>query len=374
MDMRNKITAVLFLLLIAAGAVTHWFVSDRDYSESEKRVLEQFPEVSAKTVFKGEFGKSMETYMSDQFPGRDTFVALKTVSERVLGKKESGGVYFADDDYLMEVFKEFDQEQITKNVKALRSLQDMADEMGIPMLTMLVPTAPQILADKLPKYAPNADQNAVITFAAEKGIKLIDVTDALTEHKKEYIFYRTDHHWTSRGAYYAYVAWKQKKGETAEPLAAFKEQSLSSRFQGTTYAKVNDPTAISDTILAYYKTENHKVSYNNGSYVTDSIYERKYLDGADQYGVFLNSNQPTTVVSGNGAGKLLIIKDSYANCFAQFVVDEYEETHMIDLRFFIQSLSDYIEENGITEILVLYNIPNFAGDSSLPRLVRILGR
>lgn len=372
--MRNKITTVLFLLLLIAGATVHWFTPDRDYSQSEKRVLEQFPEASAKAVFKGEFGKNMETYLADQFPGRDTWVSLKTVSERMLGKKESGGVYFADDDYLIEVFTAFDEDRIAANVKSLLALQDMADEMHVPMLTMLVPTAPEILSEKLPKYAPNADQGAVIAFAEGKGLKICDVTDALSEHKKEYIFYRTDHHWTSRGAYYAYAAWKQKKGETAEPLAAFTEQSLSSRFQGTTYAKVNDPTAAYDTILAYYKSENHVVSYNSGAYVTDSIYERKYLEGADQYGVFFNSNQPTTVVSGDGTGKLLIIKDSYANCFAQFVIDGYEETHMIDLRFFKGTLREYIETNGIIEILVLYNIPNFAADESLPRLVKILGR
>ena len=372
--MRNKITTVLFLLLLLAGATVHWFKPDSDYSQSEKRVLEQFPEATAKTVFSGEFGKNMETYLADQFPGRDTWVSLKTVSERALGKKESGGVYFADDGYLMEVFTAFDEEQIEANVNALLTLQNMADEMNVPMLTMLVPTAPCILSEKLPKYAPNADQGAVVAFAEEKGLKLCDVTEALSAHGKEYIFYRTDHYWTSRGAYYAYAAWKQQKGSSPEPLSAWTEKGLSSRFQGTTYAKVNDPFTTFDTILAYYKTEKHTVSYNNGAYVTDSVYETKYLDGADKYGVFFNSNQPTTVVKGSGSGRLLIIKDSYANCFAQFVVDEYEETHMIDLRFFKNSLREYIETNGITEILVLYNIPNFAADTSVARLGRMLGQ
>ena len=101
------------------------------------------------------------------------------------------------------------------------------------------------------------------------------------------------------------------------------------------------------------------MNYNNGNYVTGSIYERKYLSGKDPYAAFLNSNQSTTVVSGGGQGKLLILKDSYANCFAQFVIDDYAETHLIDLRFFKDSVSDYIAENGITQVLVLYNIPNF---------------
>ncbi len=134
--------------------------------------------------------------------------------------------------------------------------------------------------------------------------------------------------------------------------------------------KVNDPFADYDTITAYYKTLYHAVSYNGGSYVTDSIYERKYLSGKDPYATFLNSNQSVTVVSGGGEGKLLILKDSYANCFAQFVIDDYEETHLIDLRFFRESVSDYIAENSITQVLVLYNIPNFVQDTALVKTLR----
>ena len=127
------------------------------------------------------------------------------------------------------------------------------------------------------------------------------------------------------------------------------------------------PFAEYDVIDAYYKAEKHRVDYNNGNYVVDSIYERKYLDGTDQYATFLNSNQSTTVISGSGTGKCLILKDSYANCFAQFCVDDFVETHLIDMRFFRGSVQEYIEENGITEVLVLYNIPNFTSDTGIIR-------
>ena len=194
--------------------------------------------------------------------------------------------------------------------------------------------------------------------------------DILSAHKSEYIYYKTDHHFTSLGAYYCYVAWMQSQGKTAEPLSAWHSKELCDNFRGTTYSKVNDPFAPRDTITAYYKTLTHTVNYNGGNYVTDSIYERKYLSGKDQYATFLNSNQSTTVVSGSGEGKLLILKDSYANCFSQFVIDDYAETHLIDLRFFKDSVTDYIEENGITQVLVLYNIPNFAQDTAIAKTVR----
>ena len=255
-------------------------------------------------------------------------------------------------------------------MEALTKLSGSLKFAGIPMQVMLVPTAAQILSDKLPAYAPNLDQKALMDFAKTQGLDTVNVFDILSEHKDGYIYYKTDHHFTSLGAYYCYAAWMQAQGKTALPLSAWQSQSLCDNFRGTTYNKVNYPFAPYDTITAYYKTLTHTVNYNGGNYVTDCIYERKYLSGKDQYATFLNSNQSTTVVSGNGEGKLLILKDSYANCFSQFVIDDYAETHLIDLRFFKDSVTDYIEENGITQVLVLYNIPNFAQDTAIAKAVR----
>ena len=368
--MHNKVTAILFCLMLLAGAATHLFLSDRVYSENEKRELRQKPAATRQTVFSGEFGQEMETYLADQFPGRDGWVAVKTICERLLGKRESGGVYYADDGYLIDIYRSWNGKQTTANVTSLKALQDAMDDAGIPMRTMLVPTAARILSDKLPPYAQVADEQKVLDYAARRGIRLTDVTDALTAHKDEYIYYKTDHHWTSLGAYYAYAAWMRDRGLTAAPIGEWTKECLSDHFRGTTYNKVNDPLAAYDTIDAYYRSSAHTVNYNRGYYVTDTIYERSYLDGRDQYAVFLNSNQETTVITGPGSGKLLILKDSYANCFAQFTVDDFAETHLIDMRFFRGSVLKYIAENEITEVLVLYNIPNFTSDTAVARCNR----
>ena len=365
--MRNKVIAILFCAILLAGIVTHLAVPDRYYSESEKRTLSQFPALSWKSVRTGKFGDGIEEYLADQFPVRDGWVTVKTVLERLSGKKESGGVYFADDGYLIEIQKGFPANQTMANLTALKMLQDTLEEKGVAMRVMLVPTAAQILAEKLPAYAPNADQTAVTREAEKLGIRLTDVTGALSEHRDGYIYYKTDHHWTSEGAYYAYAAWMRERGAEPGPLSAWQKETLCDDFRGTTYSKVNNPDAPYDVIDAYSKVPEHRVDYNNGNYVTDSIYERKYLEGTDQYAVFLNSNQATTVVSGGGEGRLLILKDSYANCFAQFCVDDFEETHLIDMRFFPGSVKEYIAEKGITEVLVLYNIPNFTTDTGVMR-------
>lgn len=365
--MKNKIITGLFCLLLAAGIVCSILIPDRYYSESEKRTLKQFPEITLADIRSGKFGDELEKYLADQFPGRDGWVTVKTITERLSGKTEIGGVYFGKDGYLIDTNTGYSAKQTAVNVAALKKLQD---DLNIPFRVMLVPTASKILSDKLPPFAPTMDQSAILEYAQKHGLDIVDVTDALKAHSGEYIFYKTDHHWTSLGAYYAYAAWMQGKGEAVPPLSDWTKETLCDNFRGTTYAKVNDPFAAFDTIDAYYRKTAHRVDYNSGNYVTVSIYERKYLEGSDQYATFLNSNQATTVVSGGGTGKLLIIKDSYANCFAQFVVDDYEETHLIDLRFFRGDVQKYIEENGITEVLVLYNIPNFVSDKGIVNLIQ----
>lgn len=366
--MRNKIISILFCVVLALGITVSAIIPDKYYSESEKRLLQQFPSFTFKALVSGKYGEDIEDYLQDQFPARDGWITVKTLTELISGKRDISGVYFGSDGYLIQKFDSYDEENFKKNVEALKTLTDSLNEKGVPVKVILVPTAVDVLSDKLPAFAPKKDQSELISYAKDAGLDIIDVTDILNEHNDEYIFYKNDHHFTSLGAYYVYEEYMNAIGKVADPLENWQSKVLCDNFRGTTYSKVNYPFAKYDTITAYYKNEKHNVSYNGGSYVTDSIYEEKYLDGKDQYATFLNSNQATTVVSGEGDGKLLIIKDSYANCFSQFVIDDYEETHLIDLRFFNESVSDYIEANGITDVLVMYNVPNFADDTAVSKI------
>ena len=350
--------------MLAAGIILHLTFQDRYYSESEKRTLTQFPKFTAESFAAGEYSEKLEKYLADQFPGRDGWITVKTLAELGIGMRECNGVYFGKDGYLISDFAEYDRAQFEKNVAVLEKFAGNMKEKGIDVRVMLVPTAVEILDNKLPRYATHISQKELLDYVKSRELDVVDVSDILTQHKDEYIYYKTDHHYTSLGAYYCYSEWKRAKGESAEPLWMWDKEVLSESFRGTNYSKVNYPFAPYDIITACYKNVAHRVDYNGGNYVTDSIYERKYLDGKDQYAAFFNSNQAVTVVDGEGEGRLLIIKDSYANCFAQFVIDEYDQTHMIDMRFYKKSVSQYIEENGITEVLVLYNIPNFAEDAA----------
>lgn len=166
----------------------------------------------------------------------------------------------------------------------------------IPFTVMLVPSAAEILTDKLPAFAPHADQKAIIDEADAQTDAVLDISSILKEHAGEDIYYRTDHHWTSLGAYYAYTAWQKKRGFSARSLSEFQKEILCENFRGTTWAKVSLPSKqYMDTITGYYTEKKRRIVYNGGAYITDNIYENEYLKGNDQYGVFFNSNQILTV-------------------------------------------------------------------------------
>ena len=324
--------------------------------------MTQKPQFTIADFISGEFSGELEKYLTDQVPLRDGWVTMKTYMELAIGKRESGGVYLCKDQYLMDKFTSYSKKQLAANAAALADLQEKLAAEGVSMNTILVHMAAQVLTDKLPAYAPAADYAAIFQVLTDAGVDTVNVWSTLAAHSGENIYYRTDHHWTSLGAYYAYCAWRGIQPNADE----WTQEILCGNFRGTTWNKVPLPTVPAEEITAWYKHINRSVSYNNGQYETDSIYERKYLSGSDQYAVFLNSNQAQTVIEGSGkSGKLLLIKDSYGNTFSQSPVEDYAEVHVLDLRFFKGDAVDYAKENGITDALVLYGVQNFVKDTNL---------
>ena len=206
--MRNKIITSFFCLLLAVSALIGLLMPDRYYSEREKRTLTQKPKFTVANFISGEFSGELEKYLTDQVPLRDGWVTMKTYTELAIGKRESSGVYLCKDQYLMDKFTSYSKKQLAANAAALADLQEKLAAEGISMNTILVPMAAQVLTDKLPAYAPVADYAAILQVLTDAGVDTTDVLSALAAHSSENIYYRTDHHWTSLGAYYAYCAWR----------------------------------------------------------------------------------------------------------------------------------------------------------------------
>ena len=376
-DRQNKVLTGLFLALVFGGTAATFLVPKREFSDRENRALQQFPKASVDSVLNGEFESDYETYLSDQFPGRDGWIRVKTEAELAMGKDEIKNIYFAKDDYLIESHEgSFTTDTAEKNIGYLAAFlksQENRFETG-RITAMIVPNAVEILKDKLPKYAPDSGESAYLSKiqAAVPASMWFDASSVLAEHKDEYIYYRTDHHWTTLGAWYAYQAWAETKGFSPAPLSDYTVETLTTDFKGTIESKVG-VDVVPDTIQSFMKKDlpAYTLDYNNGQKSSDDLYDRSYLEGKDKYRVFFGGNQPVirASIKNNSARKLLVIKDSYAHCFLPFTFEDFSEVDFIDIRYFNESLKNYLETSDYTDLLFLYNASGFAEDVSLAKLL-----
>lgn len=366
----------LFLGILFLFSVAGMFLPVTSFSESENRYLAGKPEFSIKKLLDGTFGTAYETYLSDQFPFRDQFVTAKTNTERLILKKDVNGVYFGKDDYYIERFdsEALFTEQLTKNLNYLAAAAEQyGDYLGEDHVKiMLVPSASQILTDKLPPFAAPADQSRVTSQLKNKlrsPSMVLPVEQELKKHEKEELYYRTDHHWTTQGAYRSYRLYCEATGIVPWEEERFLTETVSSDFLGTIESKVR-VSMKPDEIVLYEPVEpqEYRVFYDGLLKEYTTLYNRKALEGKDKYSVFLDGNHGWTKIVNEAApskSRLLIIKDSYAHSFAPFMANHYGEVHMVDLRYFNMKLSEFMEAQEITDVLVLYQIPGFSKEQNL---------
>lgn len=369
MKIINQIVISLFLLFIGSISLFYILTDDRAFSESENRVLAQLPTFTWDKFISGNFTKEFETYLSDQFVHKDFWTGLKATTEKIALKKENNGIYFGKDGYLFERFTE-PGKQFSSNINHLnlfaKNLQD------VNMYVMIAPTSIEMYPEKLPKFAYSESQLSAITNIQEQlkaSINWIDVYHPLSNSKHEPIYYQTDHHWTTHGAFIAYQAAANAMGFQPYTKDDFSIETVSTEFYGTYDAKANDFTTQPDEIELFQpKFEiNYQVEFGDDTPPMDSLYARDFLQKRDQYALFLNGNHGKVIIrsSVNNGRKLLVIKDSYAHALIPFLANHFEEIHMIDLRYTHEKLDRYIEQEGIQDVLALYNIATFADDPNL---------
>lgn len=357
----------VLILLVFGLTFASIFGERRMYSPAEKRMLATMPKISKKRVLNGKFQKKYETYLSDQFPARDAWIRLKTNTERLIGKTESNGVYFGKKQYLLEKYTadDFDKKQMRKNLNVLSSFVDtMKKDANVQV--MMVPSKTAVLKDYLPTLAVSYNEDKLYK-KLEKFIpaeSIIDVRDILAKYTDEYIYYRTDHHWTTYGAWYAYHAYCESAGYAPSSQQSDLKESYT-HFLGSTYAKVN-AGGREDRISLYYPEGAFKVIYNLGEKTEDSFYQMEYLEkGEDPYSVFSGGNQGLLdITGGEKNGKtLFIVKDSFANCLIPYLMKDYEQILVVDMRHINAKLSYIMAKYRPTDILVLYNIVQFMQDT-----------
>lgn len=366
-----------FFLFIFLFTAVDLVKPDREYSEFENKYLTQRPEFTLASFLNNEWTSKYETYLNDQFVLRDDWITLKSICESMLLKIENNGIAYGADDYLFEKFTTLAGDslaQFERNVGYEKTFIDTYGE-TVPITFTIIPNAYMILPEKLPEGLTQVDQaayTAPIYEAVGDKAQVVDFTGALTAHKDDYIFYRTDHHWTTLGAYYAYAAYVESLG--MEPVAL---DSLSGievpDFYGTYFSKAKKFDAVADTIT-YYPIADAGVIIDGQQ--ADGYYDLSKFEVRDKYAAFLRGNNGYTVIKsgvreapeGQEPSKILVIKDSYANSFVPFLLYNFDEVHVVDLRYSAVSMKELLSTENFDQVLLMYNFMNLVTDTNLYKL------
>ena len=360
------ITCVLFCGFIGIMGLCMVLLPKSDFSETEKRELSQFPALTWETLSSGDFADDLETYMADHLPGRTFFVGLKAYFDLLTGQQSSKDIYVAEGDRLVEKPVIWDQAQVEKNMKYINKFSAALD---VPVDLLIVPSAGFLLEDTVvgihDAYTDDAILQAIYSQAGEK-LNTFDLLSVYQQMDADRLYYRTDHHWTSYGAYQAYSAYMQSIGMDY-PAVDFFTVERHSGFRGSTYTRsalwLTPAEDIELWVGSALQVENS---------TTEGIHQGAFypqrLEEADMYTVFLDGNQPLVHIyneANAGKGTILVVRDSYSNCLGPFLAESYEEVILVDLRYYRKSVSELVATEGVDRVLVLYCIGNFMTDNNM---------
>lgn len=364
----SRFVTILFCLFLGGFLVWHIVLPDAERSEVENRMLTQLPGFSWNGLADGSYAEGVEAYFADQFPLRDAWTGAKARVEQTMGKREFHDVYLCGD-RLIAAVKPPDRDLVRRNFASVHELAAR-----IPVTVGLIPSAAQVWKAQLPEGAQSWDSSDLLEQMEQTGHRQIDFYTVLQQHRDEPIFYHTDHHWTTLGAYYGYTAIMHTLGKTPLPKERFQPEVASESFQGTLYSQSGVHWLKPDTIEFWVPQDGLQVtSWRDGKPQPSALYDRSYLEKKDQYSAFLGGNQPLCVIQNENIRakeKLLLVRDSYSDALAPFLAQHYGQVHLIDLRYYRGSVAEYAKTHGIDTILVLYSIPNFITDRNLVLLKR----
>lgn len=377
MQFGKILLTITFCGAIGIAAIASVLKPETEFSEKENRYLETMPELDVSDILTGDFQRDYEAYINDQFFWRDALVDFSVGIQKGLGRRDINGVYIGKDGYLLERYtdEDFERELTEDNSYFLAAfLNRMVESYGRGHVTcMMVPGKANVLTEKLPPLAEGYHEDTVVSALRDLLLTpeiLLDVTEPLKSHQKEYIYYRTDHHWTGLGAYYGYRAWAEHTGRKARDMEYFRQETVSENFYGTTYNKIHlDVPPDSVTIYHPSGALDICVNKNDGEIMADSLYFPEEIEGEpDKYRIFLGGNTAKIdIKTGTAAGRtLLLFKDSFANSFVPFLAEEYDRIIMVDLRYYSDSLSElFLQYPDITDVMALYNIEKFIEDDAV---------
>ncbi len=376
--------SLFFCVMLGFFSLAGFFVPDRQLSENENRVLAQMPQLTLSGVLDGSFMKDFETYLADQFPFRDEAIYLKSFTDRLWGKKQENGVYIGKEGFLFDEPTPYSKKQMTALAKKINAFQKKNSKLNT--VFALVPNSSYIYSDKLPDNLVLPDQKKQIKdfySRLDGSIKTVNTLSPLIKAKATSdVFYRTDHHWTTRGAYSVFLETAKKLGiNTANQKYEF--HTVSTHFEGTLKSKSLSQRS-KDRLEVCFPADSqgtYYIEFSGSAKKTASFFFEDKLKEKNQYEVFLGGNYARVSVTTDlldysklpvfeghyqqESRKLLVVKDSYANCMLPMLTPYFSKIVILDPRYMTENIQQVLNEDDFTDMLFLYNANTLFADTSL---------
>lgn len=383
----SGVTVALFFALLFSGTVAFLLLPDRTFSEIENRSLTTFPRFSVHRLLSGDYADGMNSYFADQFPLREPLVSLKAMTQLWLGREENDGILLGRDGQLAR--RSFSVLRADGRVSALSdhfdaSLLDASVEgilrantsLSVPLTVCLTGRTIDVMADAFAypdDYSRELLEHLRSSLASFDGY--VDTVPMLRAYAKrgDAVYYKTDHHWTMLGAYYAYDALMHSWGMGKEilPVSAFQRESVSAELYGTSHAACGWQFIAPDTVeLWHLGNESEFEIYADGRRL-DGFYNRAYLRTRDVYSVYLDGVHEVVTVEKKGESRprLVIFRDSFASSLVPFLAQHFDLVllNLSSVRCDYTDLTRYATEYSADRVLVLYTLENVITTDTLAR-------
>lgn len=368
---QEKLVGIIFILTLFLFLIINVIVPDREKSVQENRMLVTKPKFRLSSLISGDYDEKFEAYMDDQFVGRDMWRKLKVAVDRIGGSRLENGVYIGTNGQLLEQIEVADENHLAANIKAIKSFSESQSK--IPVRMMLVPDAANVLNHSLPALAKPENQTQMFSMVRKDlgdSVEWIDVSTELNKHKTEKIYYKTDHHWTTLGAFYAFQAAAPSLGIDGDLSGKYVSYTVSDSFNGMLASKSGVNFGEKEQIDIYVPTEEDTdliVDYVDEGKRSTSLYDSSKLKEKDQYTVFLGGNSSLLDIRtvSTSTKRLLLVKDSFANSFIPFLTPYYREIVVVDPRYYSGTINDLMDSYRISEVLFLYSGNTFFKDNNI---------
>lgn len=367
-DKSNLIVCILFCVFLFSESVALLIFPGKDYSENEKRFLKTPPAFSMQNILSGDYAEALEAYFADRIPGRTFFVGLHSYMDQILGIRAGKEIVSGKSGRLYEAPVQAEENIISDNITAI---QEFAEKIGTDVSLMLIPSAGYIMKEDIPKGTDAYQDGEIADFIASRTAERIHTIDLFslfeTYDERKDLYYATDHHWTSLGAYMAYSALSEEMNFPALPADRYDVETAED-FYGTTYSRSALWLTPSESMELWHSGADFIVSCPENETEHSGVFYTEHLKEADKYPVFLDGNHSLVRIENKNAlteRKLLVVRDSFTNCLGCFLADSFSEVVLVDLRYYKYPVSDLVKMENIDDVLITYGVGNFMNNSYL---------